>query len=54
VIADTLRGIEIAKERDLSAQGLFRNLTGRFGLRGNVADQVGSGERYVLWKGLKQ
>lgn len=53
VIADAFRDIEIAKERDLSGQELFRNMTDRFGLRGNFAGELEKGERYVLWKGTK-
>ena len=54
VVAEAFSTIDISKVRDLSAQQLFGNLTERFGLRGNVADQIGSGERWVLWKGVKQ
>jgi ubiquinone/menaquinone biosynthesis C-methylase UbiE len=54
VIGDAFGSIDIAKIRELSAQQLFRNLTERFGLRDNIADQIDSGQRWVLWNGVKR
>lgn len=53
IIAAAFAGTALTKVRELDASELFANLARRFGLRAEIVPQLGSGERYALWTGVR-
>ena len=53
IIAAAFVGTSLTKVRELDASELFGNLARRFGLRAEIVPQLGSGERYALWTGVR-
>jgi SAM-dependent methyltransferase len=49
IVVAAFPGLSLRKLRDLGAADLYSNLVKRFGLRTDVAPQLGSNDRYVLW-----
>ena len=45
--------VPVRKVREVSAPELFRGIGERFGLPSSAPPQLGSGERYALWTGVK-